>query len=167
MSINEKYCSQANAEDDAPPASEDKNRLKVKIRQPNNQLINCKYKYKNKTNFIIWCSVTKVFSGVTIFHCWHVSWPQLCISSAEAGPSARGELSVFTQQHHEEHHLPTYDPHVGPSWRWWALHQCHGPLMPLKLFLYQEPGLSHSKMAKQSVICKLTQNLVQTDLSNR
>lgn len=47
MTINEQCCSQANTEDIAPPASEDKNRLKVKKKekkkgcsQPINELQN-------------------------------------------------------------------------------------------------------------------------------
>lgn len=52
MTINEQCCSQANTEDVAPPASEDKNRLKVKKKKKSavNLSMNCKY--KNKFNFL-------------------------------------------------------------------------------------------------------------------
>lgn len=75
MTINEQCCSQATTEDIAPPASEDKNRLKVKNVAVNLSM-NCKTKYKNKFNFLDVQMLSKysstfcflqMFPGVTLY----------------------------------------------------------------------------------------------------
>lgn len=141
-------CTQTNGddEDNAPPASEDNNRLKVK---KNNQLqVNYKSNsQKTKVHFrkciyLIFYSLyftsylalrKQMLAHVkaTVYKMQHMAgllsdmmWPRPSLSPVEAVPSARGEFSLFTQQHHEKHHLPAHDPHTRPSGRGWVPYQC-------------------------------------------